>query len=211
MKNSRFIYSAVAVLVVGILLNTCFKPKNIRIDQETKDYCLFGQGSYWIYQDSATLKIDSVEVDSVLYEVEISKGDKSEKENYSTDISLYSQDSVRNAGYGLSAGYTCNNSDLYACYFDYDVIYHNGKINESCYYHRNTVLFDEKYNYSINGKMYSKVKIFKKKEYGTENIFYWVKNIGLIRKEKKYTSIVTNTDTSIICNLIKYNVKPYKK
>ena len=38
------------------------------IDQESKDYCLFAQGSYWLYQDSATLKIDSTVVVGISYD-----------------------------------------------------------------------------------------------------------------------------------------------
>ncbi|MDR2834995.1 MAG: hypothetical protein LBV69_02160 [Bacteroidales bacterium] len=41
------------------------KQETVYIDQESKNYCLFKEGSYWIYQDSVSQKNDSV----VLYEV----------------------------------------------------------------------------------------------------------------------------------------------
>ncbi|MCL2290440.1 MAG: hypothetical protein FWC34_07035 [Bacteroidetes bacterium] len=53
------------ILLLSGFLSACWKPKEYKylIDQETKDYCLFGESSYWIYQDSATLNVDSVVID----------------------------------------------------------------------------------------------------------------------------------------------------
>ena len=193
-------------------LNACFKPVNKYIDQETKDYCLFAEGSYWIYQDSTTHAIDSVIINSIRYEIYHSEGDGSELENYFTYLSLYSQDNMRNFRVSLGAHFSeRNNSSSCRLYFDYDVIYHNGKINENSYEHRNTILIDKKDNYSINSVNYANVKVFKYSQSGSERLFYSAKHVGMIRNEIKFKSIYTGADTSIVKNLIKYNVNPYKQ
>jgi len=205
MKKFRIIYITSVVFLLNICFITCINPdRYIYIDQETKDYCLFGQGSYWIYQDSATLEIDSVVINNpIIYELDKSKGYSTEfNENYQTNILSYSVDSAYSIITGLHSGYTCNKSDLFSCLWGYHVIYHNGKINTTCEYYRNTILIDKKDNYSINGVDYSNVKIFKSSEYG-EQLFYWSKHVGLIRTEKHKNNSIT------VKNLIKYNVKPY--
>ncbi|MDL2309207.1 hypothetical protein LJC53_06465 [Bacteroidales bacterium OttesenSCG-928-C03] len=56
----------VGLLFLPLLFSGCDSWKTdleALIDQESKDYCLFAEGSYWIYQDSATLDIDSVVID----------------------------------------------------------------------------------------------------------------------------------------------------
>ena len=207
MKTFKFIYKTAAILLVCGLLQACTKPPKETehlIDQETKDYCLFGQGSYWIYQDLATLERDSVVIDKIRYEIEDSKGfSKSTLENYLINISSYFQDSIHNIRVALGINFS-----KHCClYFNYDVIYHNGKIMESNYDYRNTILVEKKNNYSVNGFIYSEVKVFKYSEYGIEKIFYWAKHIGVIRRE-----IHNNNNGCVtINNLIKHNVKPYKE
>lgn len=179
MKNLRFSYKiSITTLLLGILLTACPKAENVRIDQETKDYCLFTEGSYWIYQDIATLTIDSVIINNpVIYDPVIAN-DHSESDAYITYSLLHSQDTSYNVRTKLATGYKCNNSYRHACYFDFDIIYHKGKINKTCQYYWNTILIDEKDNYSIDGIFYPNVKIFKLFEHGTEkNILlgktYW--------------------------------------
>jgi uncharacterized protein YkuJ len=79
------------------------------------------------------------------------------------------------------------------------------------YYHsggflNRLILVEKKGNYSINGVKYSNVKIFEWNYLEEKKIFYWAKHIGLIRIE-----VYENDSIVSIRNLIKYNVKPYKK
>jgi len=207
MRKFIFIYKTSTLLpLAAILLEACFKPTDYKIDQETKDYCLFAEDSYWIYQDSATLEIDSVVIDNpICHELEMSKGDKSTQENYRTKISLYFQDNVCNFWVSLFA------FERNKCRFTFgdDAIYHNGKIMEPFPSRRenNLMLFEEINNYSINMIIYSNVKIFKCSEYGIEKVFYWAKHIGLVRIEIHNS----NNGNVTINNLIKYNVKPYNQ
>jgi hypothetical protein len=199
--------SAAIFIASACLFYGCPKTYEYFIDQETKDYCLFGENSYWIFQDSATLRIDSIVIDNpILYELQEGKGySKSFIESYVTLISSYSQGNVISVMAGLSTGYRCDYSPLSVCYLVFDVAYHNGKINEICYYQRNCVLFDEIENCLLDESCYSNVKIFinrdSEKSY---KLFYWAKNVGLIRTE------IYGNDSVVVKNLIRYNVKPYK-
>jgi len=217
MKNSRFIYSAVAVLVVGILLSTCKNPDvYVSIDQETKDYCLFGQGSYWIYQDSATFKNDSIIIENPIdYEQRSFGGGDNcyTGETYSTRILFYSQDSTYNFIISLTSrvddylpegiSVLCNDlkwGHATALY------YHSGKVMESFPDGRKSLnLLEKKDNYSINGVAYSNVKIFEHNYLEEKRLYYWAKNIGLIRTE------IHKEDSIIVKNLIRYNIKPYNQ
>lgn len=65
--------------------------KTIHIDQETKDYCLFKQGSYWVYQDSATLETDSIVIKTNPYFTSGTGGGSTDaKEIYTFDTEIYS-------------------------------------------------------------------------------------------------------------------------
>jgi len=62
MKTIKLIYTLGIILLLSGCLNiACFVKKDTKIciDQESKDYCVYDEGSYWIYQDSASHAVDS--------------------------------------------------------------------------------------------------------------------------------------------------------
>ena len=195
----RSMAGMLCMLLLSILLNACFKIEEIRIDQESKDYCLFAEGSYWIYQDSATLEIDSVIINNpIRYDFFRSKVNGCICEEYRSSISFYSH----GVEFCSIVFLTTGDADHCILIKDLYVIYHSGDVNE----YPTMILFDKKDSYSINGVSYPSVKIFKdKSRYEQETIYYWAKNIGLIRTE------IHKEDSIIVKNLIKYNVKPYNK
>ena len=213
MKKIKLIYKISIVLLLSISLSACFKPKEILIDQESKDYCLFGEGSYWIYQDSATLKVNNIVIDMPIIHEFIPFGGYN-GEVYSTNISLYSHNDVRSLEVSLTTKFadpkllkpsvlwlskeSLNNWGFY---------YHSGEIEKHIPYVRpNTlILIEKKDNYSINGVKYSNIKIFESSYLEERKRCYWAKHIGLIRTE------IYKNDSVIVKNLIRYNVKPYNQ
>ncbi|MDL2309209.1 hypothetical protein LJC53_06475 [Bacteroidales bacterium OttesenSCG-928-C03] len=209
MRKITKIHKIVAMLLACGLLYACDYPAGeIRIDQESKDYCLFAEGSYWIYQDSATLKIDSVVIDKpIYYNLRRSNGNGYDCETYSSRVSVYSHDTVLSFSTRLTTSQAYAD-DLKPCLLMYRGIkYHNGGIGEMFPGFINLIiLLAQKNIYSINGITYSDVKIFEENYLAQKNIYYWAKHIGLIREE-----IYENDSLISVKNLIKYNVKPYNQ
>ncbi|MDL2309208.1 hypothetical protein LJC53_06470 [Bacteroidales bacterium OttesenSCG-928-C03] len=208
MKEIRKIHKLVAMLFACGLLYACNYPAGeIKIDQESKDYCLFAEGSYWIYQDSATLEIDSVVIDNpIYYDFSRSSGNGYDCETYSSRISFYSHDTILSFYTRLTTS-RANPDILKPCILVTDlrgVKYHNGEIGEILpNINQNMTLFNKKHEYSINEVIYSEIKIFE--DYYLNKRIYWAKHIGLIREETHIN------DSVIIKNLIRYNVKPYNQ
>ena len=71
MKTIKLIYKLGIVLLLSGCLNIAcelkWKPEAY-LDQESKDYCLYAKGSYWIYQDSVSHSLDSITINNVDYE-----------------------------------------------------------------------------------------------------------------------------------------------
>jgi hypothetical protein len=202
MRKMRLFYQICTILILCGCLNACFKPKKALIDQETKDYCLFAEGSYWIYQDSATLKMDSVVIGGPPIRGSYENGGY-DCEEYGLLVLSYSPDSTLRFAPRLTTGRTAP----YVLLIDYpwgEAYYHNGALGKKLEY---LVLSENRSNYVVNGITYSNIKIFEFK-YSFESpkkINYWAKHVGIIRQE------IYTTDSVTVRNLIKYNVKPYKK
>ena len=214
MKKIRLINIFVTAILVCGFLHACKWGWDVKIDQESKDYCLFGQGSYWIYRDSATLTIDSIVINRSVDYVHCSAGGGDNNmhcETYETVISLYSQDSIYDFPIELTTRYA-DPELLKPCLLEKgrrgDIFYQNGEIGEVLYgslsYAKNMILLEKKNNYSINGVTYSNVKIFEWNYFEERKVYYWAKHVGLIRME------IYEKDNVIVKNLVKYNVKPYK-
>ena len=213
-KKIRFLNALVTAVLASILLNACFKPTYdyVYIDQEVKDYCVFGEGSYWIYQDSITNNLDSVMLmQSLLKMVEEHRGEwlahnfmveyhESKYWHYLSDTSVF-----------LSSypepylPIIIFNSGIQDC--EKNIIL---RISPIDIYAPSSNLT----SYTIGENIFNDVKILFGKDVIRREIsgfcsakFYWTKNIGLIRYE------IYNSNDEILntYNLIKYNVKPYKK
>jgi len=221
MEKIKLSYKTVIMLLlVSVLLTACPEGSwysKIYIDQESKDYCLFDQGSYWIYQDSATLAIEKVVIDNPIertFQLYMSSSDGGHRgETYSTMISSYSQNSK------LSFNLTLSRIDFSAdCLFikdNDDTNYSDPKFKNSLYHNNQRVLlqdvelwlFEKKDDYMINGITFNNIKIFQDNYFEKKRMYYWAKNIGLIRVERydEKDSLIS------VSNLIRYDVKPYKQ
>jgi len=201
-----------------LLLTSCPKDpwyNKKYIDKETKDYCLFGQNSYWLYEDSITLVTEKVVIDNPIereFQFYRSGGDGGYRgETFSTMISLYFQDSKS------SVDLTLGRIDFEVdCLFIKDdgtsleqfynhPFYHNGGKGKYTW-KAVPFLFEKKDEYTLNGITFNSIKIFGFNYQEEKYIYYWAKHIGLIRIE-----VYEKENLASVKNLIEYNVKPYKQ
>ena len=217
MRKIRFIYKTVAIVFLGILLSACWKPTydEVYIDQESRDYYMFKEGSYWIYQDSITNNTDSVVLMQTLLEyIEKHEGEWKgvirKKEFYTGECYHYLSDTTISRSYRIDP-------EVVSCF---PIIVFNSGIQDlekniglcvsAIDRHARTSYLP---SYSIEENIFNDVKIVWQKypirhpgSYYTTDYYirsYWVKNIGLIRYEL-YNS---NNEILNTYNLIKYNVK----
>jgi hypothetical protein len=202
-KQKQLLFLAIAIGIT-LLAARCAKIETYYLDQETKDYCLFDVGSYWIFQDSATLKTDSIVIIDIKHDFM----------------------------HGVSTGY--NNVETYdiqyACFYvdtsilisvilqgvsDYfcrTLPYHFESWDSlsrfpyaSCFIYNKSM--DAYYlSYSISNVTYYEVKQFSNFGYRHHFKGFYAKHVGSIRNE-----MTTDDEQHIIYNLIRYNVKPYNK
>jgi len=217
MKTIKLIYKLGIVLLLSGCLNIAcelkWKPEAY-LDQESKDYCLYAKGSYWIYQDSVSHSLDSITINNVDYEFR-SRGEGGHKyENFDFEISTCDFDTTLFFHMILTTAYADYDLELLKPYILRmapfgPIYYHNLEIGEIFHseFKDDLVLYAKKNNYQINGKTYADVKIFKCSypNMKIEKIFYWAKHIGLIREE------IYKDSTVSVRNLIKYKVKPYNQ
>ena len=174
------------------------------IKQETKDYFLFKEGSYWIYQDSLTNIIDSV-----ILQKSISKfkevqtgweygGHSDMIETYKNIYCHYIDDTVFYLFFQIS---DYDRSIHYPEYLDFEnsfpVIVFNSNKQYKIFNIFAGIFQDFTLEYSIGKNIFNDVRV------GGDTIkYYWAKNIGLIRYE------IYDSDTTIsnAYNLIRYNV-----
>jgi hypothetical protein len=199
------------------------------IDTESKDYCLFGQGSYWIYQDSATLKTDKV----VIYETEYEHSYQANYgisylwETYFMRCNHFIEDTLCQVNLLLTSmlidDKNVKNGIIKPIYLvatgnsidKYGIItysnYHNGIVGDFLCPFRGMgecLTYEMFYpTYQVNNKEFSNVKVFSYPIYTTQTTYqtkvYWAKHVGLIRVE----AILEGNP--VVRNLIQYNVQPY--
>ena len=236
MKNNRFIYSAVAILAAGILLNACDSWKTdleANIDQESKDYCLFATGSYWVYQDSATLETDSVIITDVSYYKSTHANPHIsflyEEYKMATTCFLNNHNNIHSLGSNVLTTEYCDDNnvengiikfiqldyrnDIDQMYFDNMGRYSYINYNNSDIYEESGSYYENYYDiYQIGNNTFSKVKVFLVSYLSAYSHYfqirtYWAKSVGIIRVEY----IGEDENIFAVRNIIKYNVKPYKK
>ena len=207
MKTIKLIYKTCILLLMVVCLTACPRSIILRIDSKTKDYCLFDEGSYWIYQDSATMMIDVVTIDKPITYMEdggVCFGAGTEYCN--TSFSSFSQDSTFYFSTMLSSHEVYRDSmpvllSRRILGIGEVTIYHNGDtINNSTF--SGLELLKVKDSCTINGNTYYDVKFFKSS--WDEKGYYWAKHVGLIREET-----YSNDSVVAVRNLVKYHVYPY--
>ena len=207
---STVLISALLLFVVG----SCKAPKPYPINQETKDYCLFDVGSYWVFQDSATLKTYSITITGIRPDKiwECPECENSREAYYIHYTCFYNDTNETSTGClindfsridYLEVIYFFSNSFQIPFYFNY----HSGNIGttETASRLGLQVCYENFYSsYEMNNHTYTDVKLF---SFGREqkHNMYFAKHIGFIRSE------IITPEERVTLNLIRYSVKPYKK
>ncbi|MDR1345585.1 MAG: hypothetical protein LBK03_02645 [Bacteroidales bacterium] len=191
-KQKQLLFLAIAIST-ALLAARCAKIETYYLDQETKDYLLFDVGSYWIFQDSATLKTDSIVVTSIKHRImhPISEG-QDEVEVYYIDYTCFDKDTNWLIN-GMLGSHASDLPDDFST-LRYRFIYTGGPVGTGTY----KAYYE---TYSIANFIFSDVKKFS--YYGYE--IFFAKHIGCIRFE------INTNETDTVYNLIRYNVKPYNK
>jgi hypothetical protein len=200
------------MLITCFLATSCNYPIQyyIYIDQETKDYCLFEEGSYWIYQNSADFMSDTMKVENVMYAKHGMSGGHAGYERYSIyvrisgytgEISrsfLLSSDETHTEQAAIRAG-----TAIFLFWFHYPTefanFYHSGEVGTTSLQYTLDTLFPI---YSTDNFVFSNVKRFV--NINDNHKCYWAKHVGLIRIEE------IQNDVPKVYNLIEYNINPYK-
>jgi hypothetical protein len=206
-------FTSIIGLLILMIFSSCVTRYSYEyIDQETKDYCMFKKGSYWIYQDSVTNNIDSVLLVQSFLESAERNGEYGHifiVEFYTGELCHYLSDTSMSLFYNLHPSKKC-------CF---PIIAFHSNIPDTeknitfCFSFENFA-YSNLISYNIGSNIFNNVKINWKNNILINGFvsnyhvkYYWVKNIGIIRYE------IYNSNNEIVntYNLIRYNVKPYKK
>lgn len=184
------------------------------IPREVKDYCYFKEGSYWIYQDSATGQLDSV------YVYYAANGlDTLHNQDYNGlydwfDCKMMSSFDNYTYEHWYHATYMSTHPNRAMCYRDKYrpgddagetiIIDYPFVIGQNCYPVGSgtvtTVGFLD--SMIVDQIFYHNVDILSQSDDATMNtghsVYYLSKNIGIIRKEKP--------DSNIVWNLLRYQI-----
>ena len=232
-KRKFFYYNTIMIISLLLLLSGCDSwPTDLEanIDQESKDYCLFAEDSYWVYQDTATLETDSLLILNVSYyksrnanpkvsfkyeeydmkTIGISKYHNIHSYSLYQLTSMYCDDSKVEAGINkfIHSLYRNEIDKIYLEHVNNYSNYHNGDLYESAISKNGKSYYETFYeNYQIEGHPFSKVKVFSSPFESSTIRTFWAKNVGIIRTEY----IGEDSCVFAVRNLIRYNVKPYKQ
>jgi len=197
------------------LLISCGKDENTLttsyyyVDPSTTPF-LFNIGSYWIYQDSTTGSIDSIAVRSVnRYNASLDpKGP-----GQGTDVEEYAEVAYFGSGTGSY------NEIFRQSYIFRGPLNKNGRPEGICYYGRapygtpliGSTIYNATYEaifdtLNVAGTTYHNVSKLRIHEdsYITNCNLYYVKNIGIVKKEYLVNDTVNRTENLIRYNLIQY-------
>lgn len=162
----------------------------IKLDDDTRAYCFFKEGSWWVYEDSLQGLIDSVycTVNSEYVEepnrVRFSKVDEFTNEYTS---SYYQRDFfIRSATCDTSESGAIRGVDLYSekAGFRIPIVYFDPSIwsHYRCGQQQDSITFlEEKSEY----QSFENVRVFKKNDLGNSFFpmtIYWAKNVGILKK-----------------------------
>jgi hypothetical protein len=188
---------SVFLFLLSLLCCTCYKPDPVPyypIPEESKQYIIFPKGSYWIYEESNSLNIDTV----YLYRSEIEQFDGATDLGYNYKLytagfkSTFTGDSTRGFGGPFLSDQTkwayrefIINSPLVQLILTF---LHPLTVGETRRYAEDFALMYESHAEAmdINGVTYYSVMVFKHnimiQPNQAERIFY-AKNVGVIRRE----------------------------
>jgi len=144
--------------------------------QEFKDYVVFPVGSYWIYEDSLSNNVDSLYLTSVDIHIQ-----EIEKSNYfHEEMFQYFYSSQNNKLTARTRRFSSNN--IYE-YYGYGYYFDITKGQTNC---TGGTLYAKYDSLKVLNVWYKDVVCIKGN--GMPRFYYWVKNIGLIKKENADSS-----------------------
>lgn len=205
-NNKYLSFKLTITLLLIILTFSCKRNIYYTVHDDTKEFCVFKNNSYWVYQDSATQTVDTV----VLTHGEKTYENISEQNYYeyykfqfqhklidtiitvNAEIKTYNNNSTIENLYSGNLLYFANSnieiykSNLFSMnYFNNQMRFFSGDFYNDIY---------------VNNKQYKEILINKTTGIALEKkevIIYWVAKIGIIRYEIN----------DKIFNLINYNIK----
>jgi hypothetical protein len=224
------IRSVIAVLIAGALClgGSCCKKDELleppvqHLPQELKDWMYFKQNTWWLYQDSASLIMDSVTVDSSRIDIiDFTDPKSGDIQKRVERFSVFTFSNLNSYLYLYSTGLRC--MDRYdpnrVCYDVFrDRYYQNSHAGMTIAFLFSPIIGSQVApngltavtlsaiydSISIGNKYYYNiVKIEETKnetEDNSQTVFYISKNFGIIRKE------ITTGNSVQIWNLIDYNI-----
>jgi len=190
------------VFIIVLLLGGC-KCKDDEVptrllSQESKDYCLFLPGSWWVYQNDQNLEYDTLRITEIQNEIFYSKNSNDNTERNTISF-------VQKQLYSLNTLRLIRGDRESALYFTY-----NGGFGEMLYFdspsYRQDSIADTNDaqllifydSIQFNSTKYRSVKYFKSLVFIEYRNVYWAKHIGIVKLEKPNGNI---------WNLINYSVQ----
>jgi hypothetical protein len=192
------------ILLICLIFSSCIKTHTHHISQENKEYFLFDVGSYWIFQDSATLEIDSMVVTNVEYRMWTVYGNVFyyDVDCYGIDLDIF-RNGIKTSNTGMSI-FGDKKIDMFLeLFFKYSHYYYfGGSIGKTHYFDAGSAVhykaFYESYFLHDSLTVYD-VKLFSNGDFMSS---YWARDVGPVRFEGF-------DDIGAPYNLIRYNTKPY--
>lgn len=184
------------LLIIGA---NCKKEKpTYYMPQEFKDYVMFPEGSYWIYEDSITKNIDSIS----LYKTNMLVKDDDHVYcicKYETITQEFHSSFSNNIFLRYIEPFLADFENKYAFYLNsmsgYIFIFPQSSFGDPFKY--------KYFNYIIiNDTIYESVHVFERKMQGEDIlIHYFVKHIGIIKRK-----IITTDNDTIVWELKNYHI-----
>jgi len=153
-------------LLVTIFLTSCIKEEEVNLTDETKSYIMQPVGSWWIYEDSLSGAIDTIELINQTLSYDYEDTNIKFEKLFNGFSSSYGQDF---GNVTLSDSYSSKHMLVYRP----NVVYIQGlELGEESRFGDYTAFFS---SYGMNGSVFENVKVF-------DNLYFWSPNIGLIKK-----------------------------
>ena len=204
MNSMRFVGYVVYVIILVVLLNSCEGCKSdygpyIPMPKEFKSYTVFPKGSYWIYKDSASMLLDSINE----YDADYNKLGGNPNAYYINDVWIFSYKSTHHLNdslHGFSGidDYTkfyVYSENIQTVIYDYPLYFDADTLNSKYQYNDYDGGFvDVTYtklmsSMAIGSNVFTDVKVFEQSKLMphvpntlTRRIFI-AKNVGIIRRE----------------------------
>ena len=181
--------------------------ETIYIPEEMKPYIMFPVGSYWVYEDSATLQTDSFYLKEIL--IDTVQSPDGQTDGFTTSLYERLIQYFKDESEDIFISFTSfkYNDFLYYQHFFGAVFKHDIPLNNFLIIEGDSLIHVLNYDtLTLLEETYSNVLVL---DYSDIYRTYWSKNIGMIRYERykfRLEPFSSYTDTLIIYNLKKYHI-----